>query len=278
LKGLKVVTVSPQVVQVTTRHKVKLGRAPLETCYTVYGSGDVVVESSFTPRKNMPRFGVKTEVPGRYDRVTWFGCGPHENYVDRKDGAAVGVYSVPAEEMIHDYLAPQENGHRTGVRWVTLTDAGGKGLMLADTAGTLLGMNVWPYTLEDLDEATRIHELPRRENLTLCIDYRQRGVGSFIVNMMRKDPTLQENRRYAYGFRLRPYDAQDGPPVRDKAWSEPAPPPEPVAEEELTQEKKRRVAVNVVCVAAVVAAIAWLLLRWLAGKGDADADASPSLE
>jgi hypothetical protein len=155
-----------------------------------------------------------------------------------------------------------------------LTDADGKGILVADTAGTLLGFNVWPYTQEDLDAATHIHELPRHENLTLCIDYRQRGVGSFVVNSMRKDPTLQENRRYAYGFRVRPYNAQDGYPARDVAWSEPAPPPEPVSEEELSQEKKQRTAVMAVCVAAVVGAVLLILLKWLSGKRDAEHDSS----
>jgi hypothetical protein len=52
--------------------------------------------------------------------------------------------------------------------------------------GTLLGSSAWPYTQQDLEAATHIHELPRRDTITLNVDYGQRGrrneVGNKVVS------------------------------------------------------------------------------------------------
>jgi len=65
--------------------------------YTVYGSGDVVVESSFDPGDaklpDLPRFGMQMAMPREFGRMAWYGRGPQESYCDRNTGAAVGVYS-----------------------------------------------------------------------------------------------------------------------------------------------------------------------------------------
>ncbi len=94
--------------------------------YTVLGSGDIVVEHAFTPGDGelpeLPRFGMQFEVPGGFETVTWYGRGPHENYWDRKAGARVGVWSGSVDEQFVDYSEPQENGNKTDVRWVSLTN------------------------------------------------------------------------------------------------------------------------------------------------------------
>ena len=64
------------------------------------------------------------------DRLTWFGRGPHENYPDRKAGAAVGRYSAAVAEMYVPYIVPQEHGNRCDVRWLRLVDAEGAGLRI----------------------------------------------------------------------------------------------------------------------------------------------------
>ena len=225
LLSVEVARPGPQVARVTARWRIQHGRTPLETRYTIYGSGDVVVENAFTPRQRMVRFGMQVQIPGQYDRMTWFGRGPHECYVDRQAGAAVGVYSGQVEDLIHDYIRPQENGNRTDVRWATLTNARGEGLLVSDAGGTLLGVSAWPYTQEDLEAATHIHELPRRDTVTLNVDYRQRGVGSFGLGRARPAFAFRRGVRYGYRFRLRAYDRAKGTAARDFDWGAPLPPP-----------------------------------------------------
>jgi beta-galactosidase len=225
LIDLRIAESRAQVVRVTAKWRVMHGRSPLQVRYTVYGSGDVVVESSFTPRKEMVRFGMQMQIPGKYSLMTWFGRGPHENYADRKSGAAIGIYSGQVEELIHDYIRPQENGYRTDVRWATLTSAGGEGLLVADVGGTLLGMSAWPYTQQDLEAAAHTHELPRRDTITLNIDYGQRGVGSFGLGHIEREFAFHKNHTYSYSFRLRPYNGREGSTARDVAWGTALPSP-----------------------------------------------------
>ena len=42
------------------------------------------------------------EMPEKYNTVTWYGRGPEENYVDRKTGYNIGVYSA----NVDDFLLP----------------------------------------------------------------------------------------------------------------------------------------------------------------------------
>lgn len=46
--------------------------------------------------------------------------GPHENYIDRQDGAPVRLYSADVSTLHTPYVAPSENGGRGGTRWVAL--------------------------------------------------------------------------------------------------------------------------------------------------------------
>ena len=106
----------------------------------------------------------------------------------------------------------QENGNRTDVRWAALTNEKGFGLLISDIGGTLLNVSAWPYTMEDLENATHNHELPRRENITLNIDYNQQGVGGDIpgLAMLHKEFKLKKKIPYSYCFRIRPYSKEMG--------------------------------------------------------------------
>ena len=189
------------------------GGSAYVTTWTVYGSGDVVVEARFTPGgglPELPRFGMQMAVPAALGTMTWLGRGPHENYWDRHTGAAVGRYSGRVESLVHDYVRPQENGNRTDVRWVALTDAGGSGLLASGLP--LLSVSAWPYTMEDLEKATHVNELPRRNTITLNLDLRQMGVGGDDGWGARPHPEYTlDAKPYAYRFRLRPYAPAMGP-------------------------------------------------------------------
>jgi beta-galactosidase len=206
LTHFQVERLESSIVKVLTRFQVPYGRELLELDYTISGSGDVCVEYTFTPKKELLRVGMQTESPGCYDRLTWFGRGPQETMLDRKTGATVGIYSGKVEELIHDYVHPQENGNRSDVRWATLTDESGIGLRIEDAGGTRLNFSVWPYTMQDLEAAQHIHELPRRDTMTVNIDLAQRGVGDLTTPIfgLPEYARLLANVRYTYRFRLRP--------------------------------------------------------------------------
>lgn len=202
----------PNVKRINVQFDVLNSEKYLETIYTIYGSGNIFIENYFTPNKNLFRFGMQMSIPGEFNIMTWYGRGPHESMLDRKTGAAVGIYSGLIEDLIHPYIRPQENGNRTDVRWMALTDKNGFGLLVSDIGGTNLSISAWPYTMEDLEKATHNHELPRRENITLNIDYKQQGVGGDIPGLavLHSEFKLKKNVLYNYSFRLRPYSKDMG--------------------------------------------------------------------
>ncbi len=229
LTGLQVERLDENVVRVAVEWQIRHGLTPFRASYTVFGSGDVVVSCDFAARRDLVRFGMQAEIPGDMQQVTWFGRGPHETMWDRKSGAAVGLYADLVENLIHDYVRPQENGNRSDVRWVTLTDGDGSGLLVASAGGTLLNFSARPYTQDDLAVATHVHELPRRDTVTLCIDYQQQGVGGDVpvASQPHDEFKLHKETLYRFSFRLRSWRRGDdlGQGV---AWAETLPAATPV--------------------------------------------------
>ena len=204
----------PQVIRIAVQASLPAGNCDYRNIYTIYGSGDVIVEGSLKKAEkvnlpDIPRFGMQMAMPGEFNVMTWYGRGPHETYWDRKTGAAVGVYSGAVEEQIHGYVRPQENGNKTDVRWMALTNKDDTGLLVVGMP--VLSVSAWPYTMWDLENARHVHELPHRDTITVNIDYKQMGVGGDNSWGARTHPeyTLPAG-PYSYSFRLRPYTAAMG--------------------------------------------------------------------
>jgi len=106
--------------------------AELETEYKVHSGGTVDVFFDFRKTdmslEEIPRVGMQMILPGRFTDLSWFGRGPHENYVDRKTSAFAGVYESSVADQYVAYVRPQENGYRTETRWLNITDGNGRGL------------------------------------------------------------------------------------------------------------------------------------------------------
>ncbi|PAU94920.1 hypothetical protein CK503_05475 [Aliifodinibius salipaludis] len=180
VKSIDVSKVSGNRVQVLVKGTLPVGQSTYQTKYTVLGDGMVQVDQKVTPIGNeippaLPRVGMQMQIPKQYQTMTWYGRGPEENYWDRKKGISVGNYAGQIDSLWTNYPYPQENGNRSDVRWVAFTDDQGNGLMAV--AESMLNISAWPYTLWDLEEASHINELPRRDFYTANIDYKQQGVG-----------------------------------------------------------------------------------------------------
>lgn len=158
-------------------------RFDTEYLYTIHASGELTVDVHLLPGGDqppfLPRVGLTLGLPAGYETLEWFGRGPHENYADRKAGAAVGRYRQSVDEQIYPYVKPQESGNHTDVRWATLTDADGNGLRVSG-GSDLLQLSAAHYTAADLTAAEHIHELARmrRPEVVLNVDHRQGGLGN----------------------------------------------------------------------------------------------------
>ena len=112
--------------------------------------------------------------------ATWFGRGPGESYVDKKDAQRFGTWTESIDDLFTDYEYPQETSNRTDVRWVALTNEQGKGLKarFGDMDGA--SFMVSHYSTKDLDECKHPFELHKRKRkeVVLRLDWRHHGLGT----------------------------------------------------------------------------------------------------
>ena len=148
--------------------------------YTIYGNGAVVIEAHGVPQgewpETLPRIGLQMTVPLVLDRFTWFGRGPGESYPDTKQANRFGLWTAGLDELYTPYVFPQENGNRSEVRWVSLTDTRGLGFLAAGMP--TLDFSAHRFTTMDLENARHTHELAPRGEITLNLDYRHHGIGT----------------------------------------------------------------------------------------------------
>lgn len=154
--------------------------------YVVYPDGIVRTTLNFTPGgkalPEMPRFGMRMVLAGEYDRMTWFGRGPHENYCDRKSSADIDLYKATVWEQYHPYVRAQETANKTDVRWVALQNASGEGLLIR-SAREPLEVSAWNFPIEDLyyipSMTKHVHggSIEKKDMVWLNIAGCQMGVG-----------------------------------------------------------------------------------------------------
>lgn len=185
--------------------------------YRFTGSGQIAVDTEFRPSKGLPtipRIGYQCEVSNRTSRLRWYGNGPHENYIDRKSGSWTTIHEGMIPLLFSPYIDPQESGNRTGIRWATLTSpAGGSGLRVDATGDSLLEMDFYPCSANDITLATHFPEIPQRDFYTVNIQHRQSGLGG--TNswgaIALPQYLLQSGESYQWSFLL--------------SWGETPPPP-----------------------------------------------------
>ena len=210
-----------------------VGSSKMKLTYFVYGSGDIVVEYTFNPdgsKSYIPNVGTLFTVPQGYEKVRWFGRGPDENYMGRNRGSFMGIYSTLVDSMTVMYMEIGETGQRTDVKWATLTNNDGKGLMIV--GNPRLEFNAQHYTPEQLTNVKLPWELKRDKDITLRVDLHQMGLGG--INSWGAEPLnayrLNANREYSHKFRIAPIRKQLNDPTeysllgfRNFGWNDLAP-------------------------------------------------------
>lgn len=178
-------------------------------------ASEATLMATFTPgsdaarkaasKLEVPRIGVRFRLPAEMNQVEYFGRGPEENYIDRNAGTLIDLYKTTADQMYFPYVRPQENGHHTDTRWLTLNKKGGKGLTIY--ADKTIGFNALRNSVEDFDgeetvsrpyqwlnrdagelvhdeskakdqlpRKTHINDITPRNFVEVCVDMKQQGV------------------------------------------------------------------------------------------------------
>jgi beta-galactosidase len=189
-----------------------LSSTTITSQYYVYGNGVIkvaqIINISDTTQSEIPRIGMRLSLPSSFNKVEWFGRGPHESYWDRKSSAAVGHYSGSVWEQSFAYVRPQETGNKTDVHWMALTN-GKQGLMAKGIPTFDGSVHQYPYSDLDYIPASQRHgkiDLMKKNHTDWLIDYKQMGVGG--DNSWGARPhdkyTLYPG-EYSYSFMLIPF-------------------------------------------------------------------------
>lgn len=184
--------------------------AEVAVAYTVNKDGSLKVCATYTALSdNLPelmRFGMNMELVKSYNYFTWYGRGPWENYVDRKDDAFMAIWKGKVEDQVFPYYRPQESGNKTDVRWFTLTDKEGKGVHV--TGAQPLHVSATHYRTEDWDPGNtkkqqHSSDIKPADRVILNVDLFQRGVGG--LNSWGAKPLDQyrfREKTYAYEYTI----------------------------------------------------------------------------
>ncbi len=157
----------------------------LRTEYLINENG-IEFSMKVVGRYSLPRYGFTFEVREQVKKMEFYAKGPHENYCDRATSALLGKFEGEAEDFIHDYWDPQENGNHIEARYLHLGEKNNRVSILA--VEKPFEFSVHPYTLKMLDDADHVHELERKDNYTINIDGRQKGVGGDTPAVARLKP------------------------------------------------------------------------------------------
>ena len=124
----------------------------------------------------LPVLGMNFRLLAEFNSFSWYGMGPDENYIDRCEGAKLGIYKSTPIDNLSKYLVPQECGNRTGTRWVTVQNENGDGLKFAYEKAPF-EFSVLPYNNMELENALHQEDLPPVNFTNVNIIGKQMGVG-----------------------------------------------------------------------------------------------------
>lgn len=152
----------------------------------------------------IPCIGFTLGINGEFDQVSYYGRGPGENYPDSQQASIVDLWHTTVDDMFENYPFPQNNGNRQQVRWATLANRHGSGLLVVPERP--IHFSAWHYTAENIHAAQHCNELRRCDDITLNLDSQVLGLGSNSWGSEVLDSWRVWFRPFRYGFTLLPFE------------------------------------------------------------------------
>ncbi|MFA9458954.1 glycoside hydrolase family 2 TIM barrel-domain containing protein [Halalkalibacter sp. AB-rgal2] len=195
-----------KVVVESTFALLTTSKSMCKVVYTIFGDGTVRVRQQLVPGKDLPEIpavGMLFTIDRDYQNLTWYGRGPHESYCDKKTGAKLGVYEGSVEEQFVPYLKPQESGNKTDVRWATLVNDRGVGLMIKGSP--TIEFSALSYTPNELEKNDHSYKLPISEQICVRVNDQQMGVGGDDSwgAITHPEFTLYADKTYTFTYELK---------------------------------------------------------------------------
>lgn len=193
---------------------VKEADATLKLTYSLNDKGELLVSQDMQVnpnaenKPNLLRYGMELQMPKEYDKVVFYGKGPHENYIDRNNSEMLGVFTQQVEDQYYPYIRPQELGNKTEVRYWKVLAQSGEGLeFFSNEPMECSSLN---YLTSDLYRGAVKHQehsgdLTPRDLTAVHISKRQMGLGC--INTWGELPMkkyMMPYQNYSFKFVIRP--------------------------------------------------------------------------
>jgi beta-galactosidase len=122
----------------------------------------------------------------------------------------IGHYISTVNEQYIPYIMPQEHGHKTDVRWLSICDQNGRGIKVEGFPS--FEFSASHYSANDLYSAQHTYELKLRDETWLNIDYGMRGLGTASCGPDTLDEYRLLKSKYEFKYSL---ELINGSPVND---------------------------------------------------------------
>lgn len=177
-----------------------------DTVYRIRSTGEIIISCHGIPVGNQlpgsfPRIGMRFMLDRKCEQAAWYGRGPEETYPDCKEGNRIGYYEADVESFYFPYVVPQETGNHEDSRWAAFCTEQGNGICFSTPDRFSFG--ALHYTQEELSKAAHLNELRKTEDICLCLDYAQHGLGSasWGAECLEKDRLHPEEFRFTWSIR-----------------------------------------------------------------------------
>ena len=152
--------------------------------FIVCADGTIMVNSFIRPNNTgaiLPKLGFRLEMPKSMEQLSWFGRGPWDSYRDRKEACLPAIYNSTVTDQYEEYILPQEHGTKQEVRWLSVTNSEGQGLLFA--APDQMAASAVHFRPEDnyTNQGTRAqhtYQFKSCDNTVVNLDAATRGLGN----------------------------------------------------------------------------------------------------
>jgi len=176
---MKSVTMSEDKKSCKIEVTVNGSKCPYTIVYTIYSTGIVDINPTFSPAVDeLRRIGLSIVFPKGYENVEYYAKGPWSNYIDRQTGSFLGRYVTTVDDMFEPLSHPQTNGDHQGLRELVLENNNTGDTLEIETEGQV------SFSLSHYDETKyttyQLHpwDLTRLNPIYAHFDYIQRGIGN----------------------------------------------------------------------------------------------------
>jgi beta-galactosidase len=176
-----------------------------QAVYQLLPTGELMVDNVVRLGKDIediPRVGVVLSLTPGKEQIEYYGRGPLENYWDRKSSSMVGRYHNTVSGEYVPYIMPQEYGHHTDVRWLSITDNTHRGLLVR--GNPTFEFNISHFTAEGLFAGKHTIDLHQRREVILSIDALMRGLGTASCgpDTLERYRILQKEIKFTYTLKV----------------------------------------------------------------------------